>query len=158
MVGWTSSLEPPKFPKDNKNVCPRKTPESVNARPCWHCGSRKHWDYECKHSRKGERQAQANFITLSDPEIEGLNAYDNLYYGLESDDESTEDQQDFREPLQSSDRTLLIKLEDESSLEGSQESVTTPVPTPSNSYLATIQGPSLHLGWDLTNTKKFPLN
>jgi len=56
MVGWTPSLEPPRFPRDDKNVSPRKTPESVNTRPCWHCRSRKHWDYECQHSRKGERQ------------------------------------------------------------------------------------------------------
>jgi hypothetical protein len=34
MIGWTPSLESSKFPKDNKNVSPRKTPESVNARPC----------------------------------------------------------------------------------------------------------------------------
>ena len=158
MVGWTLSLEPPRFPKDDKDVSPRKTPESINTRPCQHWGSGKHWDYGCKHSRKGERQAQANFITLSDPEIEALNAYDGLYYRLESDDESAKDQQGFCEPLQSSDWTLLIKSEDESSLEGSQNSVTMPVSDPSNSYLATAQGPNLHLGRDLTNAKKFPLN
>jgi len=123
MVGWTPSLEPPKFPKDDNNISPRKTPESVNARPCRHCGSGKHWDYECKHSRKGERQARTNFITLSDPEIEALNAYDDLYYDLESEDESTEDQQDFRKPLQSSDRSLRAKLEDESSLEGTNKQI-----------------------------------
>src|ERR1700683_3048513 len=44
MIGWTPSLEHPKCPKDNKNVSPRKTPESVNARPCQHCGSGKYWD------------------------------------------------------------------------------------------------------------------
>ena len=55
MIGWTPSLEPPKFPKDDKNISPRKTPESVNARLCRHCRSRKHWDYECKHSCRGER-------------------------------------------------------------------------------------------------------
>jgi|SRR6266436_739139 len=106
MVGWTPSLEPPKFLKDNKNVTSWKTPESVNARPCQHCGSVKHWDYECKHSWKGERQARASFITLSDPEIEALNAYDDLYYDLESEGESAKDQQDFCEPLQSSDQNL----------------------------------------------------
>ena len=34
LVGWTPSPEPPKFPKDDKNVSLRKTPESVNIRPC----------------------------------------------------------------------------------------------------------------------------
>jgi hypothetical protein len=81
MVGWTPSLEPPKFPKDDKNVSPRRTPKFVNARPCRHCGSGKHWDYKCRHSQKGEKQAQVNFITLSNPDIEALSAYDDLYYG-----------------------------------------------------------------------------
>jgi hypothetical protein len=49
-----------------------------------------------------------NFITLSDAEMEALSVYDDLYYRLESDDESAEDQQDFHEPLQSSDWTLLV--------------------------------------------------
>ena len=158
MVGWTPSLEPPKFPKDDKNISPRKTPESVNARPCRHCGSGKHWDYECKHSRKGERQARTNFISLSDPEIEALNAYDDLYYDLESEDESTEDQQDFREPLQSSDRNLRIKPEDESSLEGPQTQIATSTTDNSESFFTTAQNSNLHLGRDFTNTRKFPLN
>src|ERR1700683_208268 len=34
LIEWTLSLEPPKFPKDDKNVSPRKTPESINAGPC----------------------------------------------------------------------------------------------------------------------------
>ena len=80
MVGWTPSLEPPKFLKDDKNVSSRKTLESVNARPCQHCRSGKHWDYECKYSRKGEWQARANYVSLSDPDTEALNAYNDLYY------------------------------------------------------------------------------
>ena len=104
------SLEPPKFPKDDKNVSSRKTPESVNARPCQHCGSGKHWDYECKYSWKGERQARANYASLSDPDVEALNAYDDLYYKLESGDESENDSQDFCDPLQSSDRTSRLNL------------------------------------------------
>jgi hypothetical protein len=103
IVGWTPSLEPPKFPKDDKNISSRKTTESVNARPCRQCGSGKHWDYKCKYSRKGERQARVNFVSLSDPDVEALNAYDNLYYELQFDNESEDDYQDFREPLQNSD-------------------------------------------------------
>ena len=146
MVGWTPSLEPPKFPKDDKNVSPQKTPESVNTRPCQHCRLGKHWDYECKHSRKGERQARTHFITLSDLEIEALNAYDNLYYNLESEDESTEDQQDFCEPLQSSDQNLRIKSEDESSLEGPQDQIVTPTTDILKSFFTTTQNPNLQLG------------
>jgi len=158
MVGWIPSLEPPKFPQDDKNVYPRKTPKSVNTRPCWHCGSGKHWDYECKHSRKGERQARTHFITLSNPEIEALNAYDNLYYDLESEDESTEDQQDFCEPLPGSDQNLWVKLEDKSNLEGPQDQIAMPATDISESFFTTARNPNLQLGPDFTNTMKFPLN
>ena len=157
MIGWTPSLEHPKCPKDNKNVSPRKTPESVNARPCRHCGSGKHWDYECKHSWKGERQAHANFVSLSNLEIEALDNYDDLYYGLESEDESSGKPQDFCSPFHSSDRTLQVKLEDESSLEGEQTEIITPALT-SSSLHTTTQPPTFQLGWDLTNVKRFPLN
>ena len=103
---------------------------------------------------------------MSDPEIEALNAYDDLYYDLESEEESAKDQQDFCEPLQSSDRSFqnnVPKLEDESSLGGSQEEVAIPVPdrpvpAPLRSYHTTVQKPGLHFGRDLTNTRKFPLN
>jgi hypothetical protein len=158
MIGWTPSLEPPKFPKDDKNISPRKTPESVNARPCRHCGSGKHWDYECKHSRRGERQARANFVSMSDPEIEALNDYDELYYGMESEDESPSEQQDFCSPFQSSDRALQIKSEDESSLEGEQTETIKSTSGPSVSLHSTAQPSAFQLGRDLTNVKKFPLN
>jgi hypothetical protein len=154
MIGWTLSLEPPKFPKDDKNILPRKTLESVNARPCWHCRFGKHWDYECKHSCR-ERQARANFISMSDLEIEALNDYDKLYYGMESEDESPSEQQDFCSPFQSSDRTLQIKSEDESSLEGEQTETIMPASTPSISLHTTAQLSAFQLGRDLTNVKKF---
>ena len=96
----------------------------VNTRPCRHCRSAKHWDYECEYSRKGEWQARANYASISDPNVEALNAYNNLYYELESGDELENDLQDFHEPLQSSDWYLQIKSEDESRLEGNQEKVT----------------------------------
>ena len=74
---------------------------------------------------------------LSDPEIEALSAYDDLYYGLESNNKSTEDQQNFCEPLQSSNQILQIKLEDESSLGGSQE-------LENRSNIILILAPTLH--------------
>ena len=46
---------------------------------------------------------------MSDLEIEALKDYDKLYYGMESEDESTGRQQDFCSPFQSSDRTLQIE-------------------------------------------------
>jgi hypothetical protein len=139
------TLEPPKFPKDDKNISSRKTLESVNTRPCQHCRSGKHWDYKCKYSQKGERQAQVNFISLWDPDIEALNTYDDLYYELVSNNESANDSQDFHKPLQSSDRHLQIKSEDESCPEENQEKVTELTPKSSETFHAVTQRPVLHL-------------
>ena len=99
-----------------------------------------------------------NFVSLSDPDIEALNAYDNLYYELESDNESEDDSQDFHKPLQSSDWHLQITSEDESHLEGNQEKVMASAPKSSEMFHAVTQKPMLHLGWDVTNSRKFPLN
>jgi hypothetical protein len=80
-------LPKPQFPKDDTNISKRATPESLNKRPCRHCGSGKHWDYECKHSRRGERMARANFSEHSPEDIEEQQDYDDTYYGLESETE-----------------------------------------------------------------------
>ncbi|KAF6750947.1 hypothetical protein DFP72DRAFT_1071806 [Ephemerocybe angulata] len=88
LVGATENTKPPQFPKDDSNISKRGTPESKGGRPCRHCGSGKHWDYECRHSRRGERKARANFIELDNEEIEAQRAYDDLYYNLESEEET----------------------------------------------------------------------
>ena len=54
LVGWSKSTSNPQFPKDDSNVSPRGTPEEKGARSCRHCGSKKHWDRDCKYARKGE--------------------------------------------------------------------------------------------------------
>jgi hypothetical protein len=95
---------------------------------------------------------------MSDPEIEALNDYDKLYYRIESEDESPSEQQDFCSPFQSSDQTLQIKSEEESSLEGEQTEMIKSTSTPSISLHTTAQPSAFQLGYDLTNMKKFPLN
>ena len=47
LVRWSKNIGATSFPKNNNNVSPRKTPDSVGARPCRQCGSGKHWDNEC---------------------------------------------------------------------------------------------------------------
>ena len=42
LVGWSKNIGTPSFPKDDSNISPRKTPNSVGMRPCRHCGSGKH--------------------------------------------------------------------------------------------------------------------
>ena len=54
------------------SIAPSRTPNSVGARPCRHCGSGKHWDNECHHSRKGERLARVHCVQLEDNDIRGL--------------------------------------------------------------------------------------
>ena len=98
LVGAYKGQEPPKFPKDDTNVSKRgKTPEEKGARPCRHCGSGKHWDYECRHSFKGNRAARTNLSQTSAEGTIAQDEYDNLYYSLDSDSET---EQDFRNPLQ----------------------------------------------------------
>ncbi|KAF6750102.1 hypothetical protein DFP72DRAFT_1072715 [Ephemerocybe angulata] len=87
LVGSHDKLKPPQFPKDDENVSKRGTPESKGGRACRHCGSMKHWDYECKYARRGERQARVNFVEVAEDEAEAQAAYDDLFYGLDSEDE-----------------------------------------------------------------------
>ena len=91
-------------------------------------------------------------------QTEALSAYDDLYYRLELEDESYNQQPDFHEPLLSSNPSLLIKLEDKSSLEGPSLKAGLNLSDHSNSFHAKVQKSNLHLGQDLTNSKKFPLN
>lgn len=64
------------------------------------CGSGKHWDPECKYSRKGERKARTNLSVTNSEDIEAQNNYNELYYGLQSEDEYESAQEDFPNPLQ----------------------------------------------------------
>ena len=95
---WSKNIGTPSFPKDHSNISPRKTPDSVGVRPCRHWGSGKHWDNECRHSRKGEKLARVNCIQLEDNDLKAQDDYDNLFYELESDSEEGSDQQDFCSP------------------------------------------------------------
>ena len=58
LVGYHPSIGSPPFPRDDTVVSKGQSPEDVGARPCRHCGSPKHWDYECSHARKGAKQVK----------------------------------------------------------------------------------------------------
>ena len=109
LVGWSSKLEPPKFPKDDSNVSKKITPEQKGARPCRHCGSGKHWDPECKHAYQSNRAARSNHVQTIDEEIVGAQeCYDELYYGLDSGDDVCDESPspDFCKPLQSTEESV----------------------------------------------------
>ncbi|KIM19880.1 hypothetical protein M408DRAFT_34453, partial [Serendipita vermifera MAFF 305830] len=83
LVGFHVTIGTPQFPKDDANVSPKgRTPASKGARPCRHCGSDKHWDNECRHSKKAHKVKRANGNYASqDPEyLKAQDAYDDLYY------------------------------------------------------------------------------
>ena len=126
LVGWSQSIGTPQFPKDDKNVSPHRTPESIGARPCRHCGSGNHWDNECYHSWKEEKLARANYIQHEDKDIRAQEDYNNLFYELDSDAKQESSPQDFCRPLQRSDCPGQLnnpnseKLEDMSRLEGTE--------------------------------------
>ncbi|KAJ7148468.1 hypothetical protein C8R43DRAFT_1129106 [Mycena crocata] len=88
LVGWTPSQEPPKFPKDDRNVSKRATPQSKGARPCRHCGSGNHWDNECRQAFKGNRAVRADLANTTNEQMEAQEEYDDLYYSLETDDDA----------------------------------------------------------------------
>ena len=112
LVGYHPSLEKPHWPRDDSVVSKGKTPEDAGARPCRHCSSPKHWDYDCPHARKGAKQVKVNFANPDDSYLEAQEAYDALYYDdseeeLQEDDSNAlayedpnEDHSGFHKPLQ----------------------------------------------------------
>ena len=87
----------PQFPKDDKNISSHKTPKLIGARPCRYCGSGKHGNNECCHSRKGEKLNGVNFIWLEDDDIQAQENHNHLFYELDSNAEDS-NQQDFIGP------------------------------------------------------------
>ncbi len=106
-IGSTNTLGKPPFPKDDSNYTKRnKTPAQANARPCRHCGSSLHWDFECKHAVQGNKKARANSARHTDEYIQALEEYEELFYSSDLDlnlvefpETSEEDiEQDFQNP------------------------------------------------------------
>lgn len=86
LAGWSKELPKPPFPRDDSVRSKGKTPEDKGARPCRHCGPPKHWDSDCKHSKKGMRQARVNFASVGEEFWEAQDEYDDLYYEDSSDE------------------------------------------------------------------------
>ncbi|KAJ3007678.1 hypothetical protein NUW54_g3453 [Trametes sanguinea] len=90
LAGGAPASAAPPFPKDDSNVSRKGTPESKGRRPCRHCGSGKHWDYECKYARQGVRRARANFVEYSPEELAEQEEYDAYYFDELSDSDLEE--------------------------------------------------------------------
>ena len=87
LIGWSPSLGKPQFPKDDSTVSKGKMPEQKGARPCRHCGSAKHWDYDCKNTRKGTKNARVHFASPDEEYLKAQNAYDDAYASCSSSDD-----------------------------------------------------------------------
>ncbi|KIJ51022.1 hypothetical protein M422DRAFT_158736, partial [Sphaerobolus stellatus SS14] len=79
LIGYSSNLPSPPFPKDDSNISKGKTPEEKGARACRHCGSGKHWDNDCRHARSGARKVRAQFISMTDEDRQAMDEYEELY-------------------------------------------------------------------------------
>ena len=86
------------YPKNNRIVSKGKTPGQKGARPCRHCGSDKHWDFDHPFNGKEDRKAKAFLADLDADALEAYVAYESCY--LESDTDegnpsgSVEEQED----------------------------------------------------------------
>jgi len=67
--GLPPNLDPPKFPKDDKNVSHRKTPESDNARTLPELWIRKPMGIMSVNICRKEKGSPSYFITLSDRKL-----------------------------------------------------------------------------------------
>lgn len=90
LVGWSKELPKPTFPRDDSVRSKGKSPEDKGARPCRHCGSPKHWDNECKHSKKGTKVARANFASAPDEYWQALDDYEAIYCDSSEGEEEEE--------------------------------------------------------------------
>jgi len=101
LVRAHESFAKPQLPKRDDVVSKGKTPDQKGARPCRHCGSGKHWDFD--HPFSGNDKKAKNF--LSDLDLEAMNAlvaYKNCYYQDSDTSESEEDiQSDQKEEIDS---------------------------------------------------------
>jgi len=122
-IGFHPSIKP-KYPRDDSVVSKGKTPEQKGARPCRHCGSPKHWDFDCKRPKDNDRKAKTFLASSDESYIEAYAAYEKCY--LEDEDSENEEAEthtveveDKSDSSSSSDdeRESISASEDESSSE-----------------------------------------
>ena len=85
-VGVHAKFSSYQFPKNDSIVSKGKTPEQKGARPCRHCGSGKHWDFDHPFKGKEDQKAKAFLADLDTEALEAYVAYENCYLESDSDD------------------------------------------------------------------------
>ena len=108
LVGAHKSFTKPQLPKRDDIVSKGKTPEQKGARPCCHCGSGKHWDFN--HPFSGNDKKAKTFLVDLDLEAkDALVAYENCYY---QDSDISEEEEDTQIREEESNSDTLSEKED----------------------------------------------
>ena len=85
-IGAHAKFSSYQYPKNDQVVSKGKTPGQKGARPCRHCGSLNHWDFDHPFKGKDDRKAKAFLADLDTEALKAYVAYENCF--LESDSDS----------------------------------------------------------------------
>jgi hypothetical protein len=87
-IGWDQFKAP--HPKDDSNVSKGRTPEGWGARGCIKCGSKKHWDKDCKYwdKEKDGKRVRTRFAEASAEVLMAEAAYEKAFENHEDDEET----------------------------------------------------------------------
>jgi hypothetical protein len=97
LLGQVSKPKNFKYPKDDSTVSKGTTPDEKGARPCRHCGSGNHWDYECKYTK---REARANLALIETTDnVSGYESRHLGYYETSDAEDSEVDDSEVEESL-----------------------------------------------------------
>jgi len=99
LVGAHKSFMQPQFPRRDDIVSKGKTPEEKGARPCQHCGSRKHWDSD--HPIHKEDEVRSLLADLDHEALKAYVAYEDYQTGGGSNNNITNIKRN--DPMESSD-------------------------------------------------------
>jgi hypothetical protein len=87
-VGAHAKFSSYQYPKNDKIVSKGKTPEQKGARPCRHCGSSNHWDFDHPFNGNENRKARTFLADLDTNALEAYVAYENCYLESETEDDN----------------------------------------------------------------------
>ena len=98
-IGAHAKFSSYQYPKNDAVVSKGKTPEQRGARPCRHCGSSKHWDFDHPFQGNDKRKANAFLADLDTEALESYVAYENCFLETDSENDAnptspTEEQED----------------------------------------------------------------
>ena len=79
LVGAHAQFSNYRFAKNDRIMSKGKTPGQKGARPCRHCRSLNHWDFDHPFNGKYDRRAKAFLSSLDSEALKAYVAYENCY-------------------------------------------------------------------------------